>query len=132
MALENLSYLQRKGAPIILKYKTLIGKRESGRLRNSNSCSLSSLGISQWQTQQLICAPAKNCLLTIVTVQGLQCLKPSRVAQLCATTFNATGKFIAGSNAARTWAMIWPPVGQVELQLYDGLSHCCATSGQEK
>lgn len=75
-ALENLSYLERKGAPIILKYKTLAGKREFGRLRNSN---LPHLGVSQWQTQQLICASAKNYLLIIVTVQGVQRCNPAGV-----------------------------------------------------
>lgn len=51
---------------------------------------------------------------------------------MCATAFHATGKVIAGSSAARASAVIWPPVGQVGLQLHDRLSHCCATSGQER
>lgn len=75
--LEKCILLIKKESPIILKYQTLVGKRELGRLRNSHSHRFSSLEISQWQTQQLICPPGKICLLTVVTVQGVQHLKPS-------------------------------------------------------
>jgi len=74
--LGTLILLIKKRAAITLRYRTLVGKRESGRLRSSNSRSLSSLGISQWQTQKLLCAPAQNCLLMIVMVQGVQRRNP--------------------------------------------------------
>lgn len=89
VALECLFYLERKGCPIILKYKTLVGKRELKNLRYGNSRSLFRLGISQWQTEQLIYALAKNCLLTVVAEQDVQHLRPLWVRQLRATAFNA-------------------------------------------
>lgn len=90
VVLECLFYLERKGAPIILKYKTLVGKRELENLRCGNSRSLSRLGISQWQTKQLVCALAESCLLTIVAEQDVQHLRLFWIRQLCATAFNAT------------------------------------------